>query len=195
MTNEYKYVAKNDGIYKMNDNEKVSIEEMSEVIIDIVSENIKENQPHIFVYEETPFISQYTGRMSIDYSGRVKLAEREDILELGNELKDLNLGEYKNFYKSKLAKLLDNLRTGQSVATYTSNLGLHWTTYIDQIEEDIQYWVFQNTFLPDEDDPNYDEAIDMLIDFTTDLNSLLQEILKTMDYEETLNEIIELTAK
>ena len=37
MTNEYKYVAKNDGIYKTSDNEKVSIEEMSEVIMDIVS--------------------------------------------------------------------------------------------------------------------------------------------------------------
>lgn len=65
--------------------------------------------------------------------------------------------------------------------------------YINQIEENIQDWIFQNTFLPDEDEPNYDETVDMLFDFSADLNSVLQEILKTMDYKETLNEIIDST--
>ena len=193
MIDKYKYIVKNDGIYKINDNEKVSTKEINEVLINIVTETIKENQPHIFIYEETPFINQYNGKISIDYSGRVELAELEDILELENELKDLDLGECRNYYTSKLAKLLDNLHTGQSVATYTSNHGLHWTTYINQIEENIRDWVFQNTFLPDEDESNYDETFDMLYDFSVDLNSVLQEILKTIDYKETLNEIINST--
>lgn len=189
MMDEYKYIAKKDGIYKINDNEKVSTKEINEVIVNIVTETIKENQPHIFIYEETPFINQYNGEISIDYSGRVELAELEDILELESELKDLDLGELKSYYTSKLAKLLDNLHTGQSVATYMSNQGLHWTTYTDQIEENIQEWVFQNTFLPDEDEPNYDETVDMLFDFSADLYSVLREVLKTMDYKEILNEI------
>ena len=193
MIDEYKYIAKNDGIYKINDNEKVSTNEIKDVILNIVTEIIKENQPHIFIYEETPFINQYNGNISIDYSGRVELAELEDILELESELKDLDLGEHKNYYTSKLAKLLDNLHTGQSVATYMSNQGLHWTTYINQIEENIQDWVFQNTFLPDEDEPNYDETVDMLFDFSADLYSVLQEVLKTIDYKEILNEIINST--
>ena len=193
MIDKYKYIVKNDGIYKINDNEKVSTKEINEVLINIVTETIKENQPHIFIYEETPFINQYNGKISIDYSGRVELAELEDILELENELKDLDLGECRNYYTSKLAKLLDNLHTGQSVATYISNQGLHWTTYINQIEDNIRDWVFQNTFLPDEDEPNYDETVDMLFDFSADLNSVLQEILKTIDYKEILNEIINST--
>lgn len=193
MIDKYKYIAKNDGIYKINDNEKVSTKEINEVLINIVTETIKENQPHIFIYEETPFINQYNGDMSIDYSGRVELAELEDILELENELKDLDLGEYRNYYTSKLAKLLDNLHTGQNVATYISNQGLHWPTYTNQIEENIQDWVFQNTFLPDEDESNYDETVDMLFDFSADLNSVLREILKTIDYKEILNEIINST--
>lgn len=193
MIDKYKYIAKNDGIYKINDNEKISTKEINEMIINIVIETIKENQPHIFIYEETPFINQYNGKISIDYSGRVELAELEDILELENELKDLNLGECRNYYTSKLAKLLDNLHTGESVATYISNQGLHWTTYINQIEENIRDWVFQNILLPDEDEPNYDETVDMLFDFSADLNSVLQEILKTIDYKEILNEIINST--
>lgn len=193
MIDKYKYIAKNDGIYKINDNEKVSTKEINEVIINIITETIKENQPHIFIYEETPFINQYNGEISIDYSGRVELAELEDILELENELKDLDLGEHKNYYTSKLAKLLDNLHTGQNVATYISNQGLHWTTYINQIEENIRDWVFQNTFLPDEDESNYDETVDMLFDFSEDLNPVLQETLKTIDYKEILNEIINST--
>ena len=195
MIDEYKYIAKNDGIYKIKDNEKLSTKEMNEVIINIVTEAIKENQPHIFIYEETPFINQYNGNISIDYSGRVELAELEDILELESELKDLDLGEHKNYYTSKLAKLLDNLHTGQSVATYTSNQGLHWPTYTDQIEENIENWAFQNTFLPDEDEDesNYDEAADILFDFLADLYSMLQEVLKTIDYKEVLNEIINST--
>lgn len=193
MIDEYKYIAKNDGIYKIKDNEKLSTKEINEVIINIVTETIKENQPHIFIYEETPFINQYNGNISIDYSGRVELAELEDILELESELKDLDLGEHKNYYTSKLAKLLDNLHTGQSVATYMSNQGLHWPTYINQIEENIQDWVFQNTFLPDEDESNYDETVDMLFDFSADLSSVLREILKTIDYKEILNEIINST--
>lgn len=191
MIDEYKYIAKNDGIYKIKDNEKLSTKEINEVIINIVTETIKENQPHIFIYEETPFINQYNGNISIDYSGRVELAELEDILELESELKDLDLGEHKNYYTSKLAKLLDNLHTGQSVATYMSNQGLHWPTYINQIEENIQDWVFQNTFLPDEDESN--ETVDMLFDFSADLSSVLREILKTIDYKEILNEIINST--
>ena len=187
---EHKYIAKNDGIYKIDDNEKVSTKEINEVLINIVTETIKENQPHIFIYEETPFINQYNGNISIDYSGRVELARLEDILELKNELKDLHLKEFRNYYTSKLAKLLDKLHTGQSVATYTSNQGLRWITYTDQIEENIQDWTFQNTFLPDEDEPNYDETVDMIFDFLADLNSVLQEILKTIDYKEVLNEII-----
>ena len=103
------------------------------------------------------------------------------------------MGEHKNYYTSKLAKLLDNLHTGQSVATYMSNQGLHWPTYINQIEENIQDWVFQNTFLPDEDESNYDETVDMLFDFSADLSSVLREILKTIDYKEILNEIINST--
>lgn len=190
---EYRYIAKNDGLYKMNDNEKVSTKEINEVIINIVTETIKENQPHIFIYEETPFVNQYNGNISIDYSGRVELAELEDILELESELKDLDLGEHRNYYTSKLAKLLDNLHTGQSVATYMSNQGLHWPTYTDQIEENIQEWVFQNTFLPDEDEPNYDETVDMFFDFSADLYSVLREVLKTIDYKEILNEIINST--
>lgn len=193
MIDKYKYIAKNDGIHKINNNEKVSTKEINEVIINIVTETIKENQPHIFIYEETPFINQYNGNISIDYSGRVELARLEDILELENELKDLDLGECRNYYTSKLAKLLDNLHTGQSVATYISNQGLRWTTYINQIEENIQDWVFQNTFLPDEDESNYDETVDMLFDFSADLYSVLQEILKTIDYKEFLNEIINST--
>lgn len=193
MIDKYKYIAKNDGIYKINDNEKISTKEINEVIINIVTETIKENQPHIFIYEETPFINQYNGEISIDYSGRVELAELEDILELERELKDLDLGECRNYYTSKLAKLLDNLHTGQSVATYMSNQGLHWTTYINQIEENIRDWVFQNTFLPDEDEPNYDETVDMFFDFSADLYSVLREILKTIDYKEILNEIINST--
>ena len=193
MIDEYKYIAKNDGIYKIKDNEKLSTKEINEVIINIVTETIKENQPHIFIYEETPFINQYNGNISINYSGRVELAELEDILELESELKDLDLGEHKNYYTSKLAKLLDNLHTGQSVATYMSNQGLHWPTYINQIEENIQDWVFQNTFLPDEDESNYDETVDMLFDFSADLSSVLREILKTIDYKEILNEIINST--
>ena len=189
MMDEYKYIAKKDGIYKINDNEKVSTKEINEVIVNIITETIKENQPHIFIYEETPFINQYNGEISIDYSGRVELAELEDILELESELKDLDLGELKSYYTSKLAKLLDNLHTGQSVATYMSNQGLHWTTYINQIEENIRDWVFQNTFLPDEDEPNYDETVDMFFDFSADLYSVLREVLKTMDYKEILNEI------
>lgn len=193
MTDNYKYIAKNDGIYKVNDDEKVSTKEINEVIINIVTETIKENQPHIFIHEETPFINQYNGKISIDYSGKVELAGLEDILELENELKDLDLGELRNYYTSKLAKLLDNLYTGQSVATYTSNHGLHWITYTNQIEESIRDWVFQNTFLPDEDESNYDETFDMLYDFSVDLNCMLREILKTIDYKETLNEIIDST--
>lgn len=193
MTDEYKYIVKNDGIYKINDNEKVSTKEINEVIIDILTETIKENQPHIFIYEKTPFINQYNGSISIDYSGRVELAELEDILELENELKDLDLGECRNYYTSKLEKLLDNLYTGQNVATYISNNGLHWITYTNQIEDNIRDWVFQNTFLPDEDESNYDETVDMLFDFLADLNSVLQEILKTIDYKEVLNEIINST--
>lgn len=61
------------------------------------------------------------------------------------------------------------------------------------IEENIQDWVFQNTLLPDEDEPNYDETVNMLFDFSADLNSVLQEILKTIDYKEILNEIINST--
>lgn len=193
MTDEYKYIVKNDGIYKINDNEKVSTKEINEVIINILTETIKENQPHIFIYEETPFINQYNGNISIDYSGKVELAELEDILELENELKDLDLGECRNYYTSKLEKLLDNLYTGQNVATYISNNGLHWITYTNQIEDNIRDWVFQNTFLPDEDESNYDETVDMLFDFLADLNSVLQEILKTIDYKEILNEIINST--
>lgn len=193
MTDEYKYIVKNDGIYKINDNEKVSTKEINEVIIDILTGTIKENQPHIFIYEKTPFINQYNGSISIDYSGRVELAELEDILELENELKDLDLGECRNYYTSKLEKLLDNLHTGQNVATYISNNGLHWITYTNQIEDNIRDWVFQNTFLPDEDESNYDETVDMLFDFLADLNSVLQEILKTIDYKEVLNEIINST--
>lgn len=193
MTDEYKYIVKNDGIYKINDNEKVSTKEINEVIIDILTGTIKENQPHIFIYEKTPFINQYNGSISIDYSGRVELAELEDILELENELKDLDLGECRNYYTSKLEKLLDNLYTGQNVATYISNNGLHWITYTNQIEDNIRDWVFQNTFLPDEDESNYDETVDMLFDFLADLNSVLQEILKTIDYKEVLNEIINST--
>lgn len=193
MIDKYKYIAKNDGIYNINDNEKVYTKEINEVIINIVTETIKENQPHIFIYEETPFINQYNGNISIDYSGRVELAELEDILELENELKDLDLGECRNYYTSKLAKLLDNLHTGQNVATYISNQGLHWITYINQIEENIQDWVFQNTLLPDEDEYNYNETVDMLFNFSADLNSVLQEILKTIDYKEILNEIINST--
>lgn len=193
MTDGYKYIVKNDGIYKINDNEKVSTKEINEVIINILTETIKENQPHIFIYEETPFINQYNGNISIDYSGKVELAELEDILELENELKDLDLGECRNYYTSKLEKLLDNLYTGQNVATYISNNGLHWITYTNQIEDNIRDWVFQNTFLPDEDESNYDETVDMLFDFLADLNSVLQEILKTIDYKEVLNEIINST--
>lgn len=193
MIDEYKYIVKNDGIYKINDNEKVSTKEINEVIIDILTETIKENQPHIFIYEETPFINQYNGKISIDYSGRVESAELEDILELENELKDLDLGECRNYYTSKLEKLLDNLYTGQNIATYISNNGLHWITYTNQIEDNIRDWVFQNTFLPDEDESNYDETVDMLFDFSADLNSVLQEILKTIDYKEVLNEIINST--
>lgn len=193
MIDKYKYIAKNDEIYKINDNEKVSTKEINEVIINIVTETIKENQPHIFIYEETPFINQYNGNMSIDYSGRVELARLEDILKLENELKDLDLGECRNYYTSKLAKLLDNLHTGQSVATYMSNQGLHWTTYTNQIEENIQDWVFQNTFLPDEDEPNYDETVDMLFDSLADWYDVLQETLRTIDYKEILNEIINST--
>ena len=66
MIDEYKYIAKNDGIYKIKDNEKLSTKEINEVIINIVTETIKENQPHIFIYEETPFINQYNGNISID---------------------------------------------------------------------------------------------------------------------------------
>lgn len=194
MIDKYKYIAKNDGVYKINDNEKVSTKEINEVIMNIVTETIKENQPHIFIYEETPFTNQYNGNISIDYSGRVELAELEDILELENELKDLDLGECRNYYTSKLAKLLDNLHTGQSVATYISNQGLHWQTYTNQIEENIQDWVFQNTFLSDEDESNFDETFDMIFDFSVDLNSsVLQEVLKTIDYKEILNEIINST--
>ena len=47
MIDKYKYITKNDGIYKINDNEKVSTKEINEVIINIVTETIKENQPHI----------------------------------------------------------------------------------------------------------------------------------------------------
>ena len=193
MNNEYKYISKNDGIYKINDNEKVSTKEINEVLINILNETIKENQPHIFIYEERPFINQYNGNISIDYSGRVEVADLEDILELENELKDLDLGECKDYYTSKLAKLLDKLHTGQSVATYVSNHGLDWITYSNQIEDNIRDWVFENTFLPDEDESNYDETVDMLVDFSTDLNCVLQEVLKTIDYKEILNEIINST--
>lgn len=190
---KYKYIVKDDGIYKINNNEKLSTKEVNEVIVNIVTEAIKENQPHIFIYEETPFINQYNGNVSLDYSGRVEAAELEDILELEKELKDLDLGECRNYYTSKLAKLLDNLHTGQSVATYTSNHGLHWITYTNQIQENIQDWVFQNTFLLDEDEPNYDENVDMLLSFSADLSYVLQEILKTIDYKESLSEIINST--
>lgn len=189
---KYKYIVKDDGIYKINNNEKLSTKEVNEVIVNIVTEAIKENQPHIFIYEETPFINQYNGNVSLDYSGRVEAAELEDILELEKELKDLDLGEYRNYYTCKLAKLLDNLRTGRNVATYTSNQGLHWLTYVNQIEENIQDWVFQNTFLTDEDDPNYDENVDMLLSLSSDLSFMLQDILKTIDYKESLNDIINL---
>ena len=193
MNNEYKYIAKNDGIYKINDNEKISTKEINEVLTNILNETIKENQPHIFIYEERPFINQYNGNISIDYSGRVEVADLEDVLELENELKDLDLGECKDYYTSKLAKLLDKLHTGQSVATYVSNHGLDWITYSNQIEDNIRDWVFENTLLPDEDESNYDETVDMLVDFSTDLNCVLQEVLETMDYKEILNEIINST--
>lgn len=193
MTDKYKYIAKKDGIYKFNDNEKVSTKEIKEELINILNETIKENQPHIFIYEERPFINQYNGNISIDYSGRVELADLEDILELESELKDLDLGECRNYYTSKLAKLLDKLHTGQNVATYVSNHGLHWITYSNQIEDNIRDWVFQNTLLPHEDESNYDEAVDMLFDFSADLYSVLQETLKTIDYKEILNEIINST--
>ena len=142
---------------------------------------IDESTPHILIVTEESFISPYNGKISYDYSGKVKKATGEDIRKL-----ELNLGKPECFfiYESRLDELLSNIYINQWIATYTSNYGKRWLSYFELLEDKFQDWKVDNYTLYDEESDNYDDGLDVR------LAELFQFFIKNTGHELYFQKII-----
>lgn len=125
---------------------------LSHIIMDVIEEHVA------FKWEATkePFINPYNGRVSYDYSGGVRKMTKEDLKEIE---KTLGENDASMIFESKLDELLDTIHINNWTATYTSNLGKHWISFRDLVEEKYNEWKYENFELYDEDGEEINEEL------------------------------------
>ncbi|WP_291583949.1 hypothetical protein [Clostridium sp. UBA6640] len=132
--------------------------EINLIISNFIFRIIEENVPYIWISEEEPFINQYNGKISYDYSGKVEKMVANDLKEI------VKNSPASMFYSSELESLLSEVHINQWIATHQSNFGKHWLNYKDLIEEKFNEWKYTNFNLYDEDGEELNEELDIELD-------------------------------
>lgn len=142
----------------------------------IINDVIENNTPYKLVKDVEPFINQYTGNISYDYSGDVEKIKKNDLKEI------LKSNDYDFIYSSQLDKLLSEVYIDQWVASYESNRGKNWISYKCIVEENYDNWKYEFFDIFDEDG---DYIIDNEIN-TEYLEEQLDDILESFIREQSL---------
>jgi len=158
-------------MFKTKSNYNLSLQEFNTILSKFLMETIEENSPHKWIYDEEPFINQYNGKLSYDYSGKV---EPLSVLELKEFIDSLGNGEDSDIYESCLDELLENLYVGYWEASYISNRGKNWVSYKDVFERKFNDWKYENFDLYNEDGEELNEELEEKLD-----NSFCEFLKKT----------------
>lgn len=131
--------------------EKISISNIELMISKFIFYVIDENIPHIWFATEEPFLNQYNGNISYDYSGNVKIMTEADL----KDIKDIS---------PSLESFLEEIYIDQWKPTYNSNYGKVWTNYKDLLQEYFDEWKYNNFDLYDEDGNELNEELEDNLD-------------------------------
>jgi hypothetical protein len=149
-------------MYETISGEFVGIKDIKLILSNFIFNIIENYTPYIWYPTEEPFLNQYTGNISYDYSGDVRKAAKEDIIQIG---KKLGASEHSAvIYRSELDELLSTITISQWIATYTSNYGKHWISYIDILEDLYLEWKGENFQIYNEETDDYNEELDSELD-------------------------------
>lgn len=169
-------------MFKLKDDTLISKVEIFSIVSNLLHSMIEKNVPHIWYKTEEPFINNYTGNLSYDYSGEVRKATLNDLINLKE---NLGLSQYSKFCcESHLDELLSSIYVDRWEATYTSNYGKNWLNLKNMLERDFNAWKYENFDIFDEDDEEIVEGLD------TSLDEVLVEFLKEVHYGLYFKEIL-----
>jgi hypothetical protein len=147
-------------------------QEFTLVISNLIMEIMEQHAPYQWVKTAEAFLHPYKlDRISYDYSGEVKPMTKEEFLEI---VADLGKEEW---YTSKLEELLESLYINQCTATYISNHGKHWISYMNLLQDKFDEWKYEHFQLYDEDGNELNEGLE------DELNQTLCDFIENTSHE------------
>ncbi len=147
-------------------------QEITLIISNIIMEIIEEHSPYQWMETVEAFPHPYRlDRISYDYSGEVKLMTKEEFQEIAG-----SLGK-KEWYSSKLEELLESLYINQWTATYVSNYGKNWISYMYLLQDKFDEWKYEHFQLYDENGNEVNEGLE------DKLNQILYDFIENTSHE------------
>jgi hypothetical protein len=179
-------------MYILKTKKEIFINDIHLIIVRIINNVIENNIPYKLESSEEPFINDYTGKMSYDYSGIAEKLIKSDLEKI------MKPDEIDFLYSSKLDKLLNEIYINEWRASYTSNRGKNWISYKDIIEEKYNEWKYEQFDIFDEDGEYIVNEHINAEDIDSGLDDELELFIKTQKFDiyyarikKTINLIIE----